>query len=418
MSAVISGSGLGLFQSNLTSGIGAFGNAALGQAKEQVYVNAATGSLVVQNSDEALTGLGLGFSMLRTYNSAAGFDGDNDDQWRLGYLSTISLVGEEYKRVTADGFVQTFRKDALGNYVSFEGAASADRLTIVAANEVYVTSEGGIRETYRDGKLTDRTTPVGGYSVVYNSGKPERIIQRLTNGLTDETLIQYYGSTDAAAGLIKSIKTSSATGLQSRVEYRYDTAKRLQYVLIDKTPQLASDNNATFTSDSNRFVIQYGYADATSKRLTSIKQFQGNNTNSTADNKVELAVTYYADTEAEHIRGRVQTLTQGLYSTTFTYIDANKTRVTQGSQTVDYEFDANERLVNVNYDLKGGASASAYTYNGNGQLETITDSLGQVTRYTYDISGNLVSITAPGLAANNRTYNSQNQLQTEQIGSA
>ena len=418
MSAVISGSGLGLFQSNLTSGIGAFGNAALGQAKEQVYVNAATGSLVVQNSDEALTGLGLGFSMLRTYNSAAGFDGDNDDQWRLGYLSTISLVGEEYKRVTADGFVQTFRKDALGNYVSFEGAASADRLTIVAANEVYVTSEGGIRETYRDGKLTDRTTPVGGYSVVYNSGKPERIIQRLTNGLTDETLIQYYGSTDAAAGLIKSIKTSSATGLQNRVEYRYDTAKRLQYVLIDKTPQLASDNNATFTSDSNRFVIQYGYADATSKRLTSIKQFQGNNTNSTADNKVELAVTYYADTEAEHIRGRVQTLTQGLYSTTFTYIDANKTRVTQGSQTVDYEFDANERLVNVSYDLKGGASASAYTYNGNGQLETITDSLGQVTRYTYDISGNLVSITAPGLAANNRTYNSQNQLQTEQIGSA
>jgi hypothetical protein len=68
VAAVISGLGLGLFNSAMSNGVGAFGQASHGQAKEEIYVNAATGNLVVQNTDEKVTGLGLGFSILRTYN--------------------------------------------------------------------------------------------------------------------------------------------------------------------------------------------------------------------------------------------------------------------------------------------------------------------------------------------------------------
>ncbi len=38
--------------------------------------------------------------------------------------------------------------------------------------------------------------------------------------------------------------------------------------------------------------------------------------------------------------------------------------------------------------------ASAYTYDGAGQLLTATDPRGNVTRYAYDAKGNLASVDA------------------------
>ncbi|MBQ4853032.1 hypothetical protein [Pseudoalteromonas sp. MMG012] len=71
MGAVISGNGLGLFNSSATmlGGQVDSGKAALGQASEQFFVNAATGNLVIQGKDEQVKGLGLGLGIVRTYNS-------------------------------------------------------------------------------------------------------------------------------------------------------------------------------------------------------------------------------------------------------------------------------------------------------------------------------------------------------------
>ncbi|HEY0892949.1 MAG TPA: DUF6531 domain-containing protein, partial [Cellvibrio sp.] len=89
MVAVVSGAGLGLFHSNLTSGVGSFGSAEQGQAKERIYVNAATGNLVVQRTDDIVHGVGMAFGLNRTYNSLGNFDGDNNDQWRMGHISSV-----------------------------------------------------------------------------------------------------------------------------------------------------------------------------------------------------------------------------------------------------------------------------------------------------------------------------------------
>lgn len=80
MVAVISGSGLGLFGSSLPTlgGIGGSSTAA-GRGNDRIYVNAATGNLIVQAADERLSTLGLDLSLVRTYNSQG--LGDN---WRLG----------------------------------------------------------------------------------------------------------------------------------------------------------------------------------------------------------------------------------------------------------------------------------------------------------------------------------------------
>jgi hypothetical protein len=51
MVAVVSGSGLGLFGSSVSAlgGAGAAGNAGVGRGNDRVYVNTATGNLIVRS---------------------------------------------------------------------------------------------------------------------------------------------------------------------------------------------------------------------------------------------------------------------------------------------------------------------------------------------------------------------------------
>jgi hypothetical protein len=61
MVAVVSGSGLGLFNHS-----GAAGNSNVGRGRDQVFVNTTTGNLVVQSVDDTLNALGLDFAAIRT----------------------------------------------------------------------------------------------------------------------------------------------------------------------------------------------------------------------------------------------------------------------------------------------------------------------------------------------------------------
>ena len=129
MAAVISGQGLGLFNSSLSTN-GNAGKSNLGQAQENIFVNVASGNLVIQKQDATLKGLGLDISALRTYNSMGGADFDNNDQWRLGYIRKVELIGTRnsvgsvVKRTTADGYQQTFTFNSQdNNYISKKGTS-------------------------------------------------------------------------------------------------------------------------------------------------------------------------------------------------------------------------------------------------------------------------------------------------------
>src|SRR4051812_33228938 len=96
MASIVSGAGLGLANSSLyvLGSQGALGQATHGRAAERVYVNAATGNLVVQNRDELLIGRGPDAAGLRTYNSQGLLTDDNGDNWRLGvYRKVYNLAG-------------------------------------------------------------------------------------------------------------------------------------------------------------------------------------------------------------------------------------------------------------------------------------------------------------------------------------
>ena len=86
MVSIVSGNGLGFSNSSLAT-LGqrtAQGNAAQGRGNEQVFVNVATGNLVLQDRDDALVGRGPDEVSVRTYNSLGGFNDDNGDNWALG----------------------------------------------------------------------------------------------------------------------------------------------------------------------------------------------------------------------------------------------------------------------------------------------------------------------------------------------
>src|SRR5688572_21089646 len=131
MVAVVSGSGLGLFNSGAPSG-----NSQVGSGRDQAFVNSTTGNLVIQSTDEILTRVGLDVAITRTYNSQGQVDGDNDDGWRMGtnrrvhtHTGTFNSVGAFVTKTFGDGSEVVYRYDQpSGLYRSTEGDGAHDFL--------------------------------------------------------------------------------------------------------------------------------------------------------------------------------------------------------------------------------------------------------------------------------------------------
>ena len=78
MVAIVTSGGLGLDRSSalVLGSRGLVGQPGLGRANDNVYVNGATGNLLIQNTDETLFGLGIQSDVVaRTYNSQGLFTG-------------------------------------------------------------------------------------------------------------------------------------------------------------------------------------------------------------------------------------------------------------------------------------------------------------------------------------------------------
>jgi hypothetical protein len=93
MVAIFTGAGTGFEgrSGSVPGSAGLLGSAALGRGNEQVFLNAATGNLMISHQDEFLTGLGSDISVTRTYNSLGDLSDENQDNWR--YSSDRKIFG-------------------------------------------------------------------------------------------------------------------------------------------------------------------------------------------------------------------------------------------------------------------------------------------------------------------------------------
>lgn len=392
MVGIVSGSGVGLFNSSLDVLGLTLGQAGFGQASGSSYVNVATGNLTVQFLDETLSGSGADMFALRTYNSKGALTDGDLDGWRwsgekkLVLSGTRNAAGSTVTRTTGDGKTTTFTWDG-SKYISKDGSGAHDILTWnSAASEWQFREDGGSTIERYNGSTgwikSLRDSSGNGFDYTFSGDKLTKIVDLITG----QTIEFTYN----ANGLVDKVQTrNSATGAAvTQVRYTYDSSKRLTSVITDLTP----DN----TSDSLVYTTNYTYH-STSRRIATISQSDG----------TSVSFTYDASE-------RIATVTDQGGTTTFTY-GTGTTSVQNGEGNVwTYTYDSAQRLTKVSSQAVGGVTQSTtYTYDANGNVQTIVDGKNKTTTFTYDANGNRTKEVDSLGNTVSRTFSSDNLVTTE-----
>jgi YD repeat-containing protein len=407
MVGIVTGQGAGLERSS--AGVlgtrGQLGAATMGRGGDRVYVNAATGGLVVSRADEFLVGRGPDAFYGQTYNSSS----DPAYAWAQSVNRVISnltgtanTAGSTVTRGDGDGHGAVYTYDsAKGAYVTTEGGGAHDELRY--ANGAWTWTDGDSRtsETYT------MIAGISGYHFVSSrvdadgnahsySWTAGGALQRITNANGD------YAEFTLANGLPTQITTYAAggTALLTRVRYAWDSLRRLTSVSVDLSP------NDHMVADGRTYTTNYTY-DGTSARITTIAQTDGSRldiayTQSGSDFRV-TKLTQTVSGQASRVTG----LYYDLGGRTTTIVDP-----LGGATTMRY--DAAGNLVQVTHPVPApGASAptTSFAYNSAGDVVSVTES-GRTTHYGYDSSGNMVSSRDASGSSVSRTYGSRNELLT------
>jgi YD repeat-containing protein len=419
MTAIITQSNLGVSALSLGLSGASGGNAATGRSGEALYVNAATGNLIVQRQDDILMSRGPDANVLHTYNSLAQSDGDNNDNWRIGFyrqvtdlVGRVNSTGSSVMRTDADGAKQLFTWDG-AKYVSREGAGSYDTLAFSSTSGRWTWTDGDSRvvETFdwsggKGNLLSQADTNGNTTSFIYSGGLLRQV--NTSSGGTSAGERIYLDYTGVNLTQIRTIaNTSYASDVQgsvqstaTRVRYTYDTSNRLNTVTVDLSPE---DNSV---SDRKTYVTTYAY-EGSSKRIATLTQSDGTN----------LAFTY--------LDGRVASVTDALGNVTlYAYVTldngASQTTYTDVTDPLGlvtrYEYDASKNLRKItSAAIDGVSQVRSFAYNANGDVLSITDAEGNTVHFNYDARGNQTQQTDALDNVVSRSFTSTNQLLTEEV---
>jgi len=339
MVAVITGENLGLSNSSLSElgNNGPGGSANLGRSREQVYINSATGNLVIRGRDEFLTSTGIDQALIRTYNSQGLLNDDNHDNWRLNIHKQLTNLpgnpntpqaGDSITRIDGDGAESTYIYiptnvtpsdpqfgsfyEYAGMFVNTDGDGAYDTLSY--ANNTWTWTDGttGVTEAYTDigggdWRMTGRIDQDGNtlsyeYTQV-SSGQLQltRITLEDSQQNTSQTIDLTYNGNNLESVTTHSFDTDGNPIQQTRVRYGYDSENRLAQVIVDLTPDIDGvgagdlDGDGIYESvNQQTYVTTYTY-EGTSRRISSIQQGDG----------TTISFTYDA-------QGRIQTYRDGL----------------------------------------------------------------------------------------------------------
>jgi len=414
MVAVVAGGGLGLERTSawVLGSRGALGQAALGRAADNVYVNAATGNLVIQNTDEMLIGRGGDAIISRTYNSLGNLTDDNGDNWRASLqrriyalTGTMNTAGSTISRADWDGSETVFTWDATRSaYVSTDGAGAHDTISYASGAWSWRDGDSRVVETYEttNGNRVSTVTDADGnvQTFTYTASST-----RVTTADGNYTELSYSGTLLTQLVTYKQTTAGGSFSSLTRTRYSYDGLNRLSTVTVDLSPGDSS------VADGNTYVTAYTY-DGSSKRVASISQTDGS----------ILQISYVLVGSDYRVATLTQAAATGLNRvTSFAYDTVNRvTTVTDpAGQATKLSYDAKGQLTQVvSPPAHVGATAQTtkFGYNANGDVVLVDRGGGDMTVYGYDANGNcLVERDALGNVVT-RTYGPNNQLLTETRG--
>jgi len=404
MVGIVTGNEQGLLTGSLTllNGGGAVGQANLGRQGEQVYLNASTGNLVIQNRDELLINQGLDAALVRTYNSQGQFTDDNGDNFRIGFNkrltnipATPNTAGTSITRINADGSESLYNYDETqGVYITSDGSGADDTLSFNNGNWTWTEGSSRITETYDANGQLQNSRDADGNTTAYIYDTTGRLTQ--VNDASGQSVNLIYTGIN-----LTSIQTVTPEGSQTRVRYGYDTSNRLTQVTVDLTPEDSS------IADGNTYVTTYTY-DGSSKRIASITQGDGNTISFTYDASDRVAT--YTDGVGRTTNIQYNIASQDIINTASANAAVLDTQI-----STDYalnntlisttDTDTDTETVTTDYALNGGALSTTEVINETLTVTASNDSKLQsigVQDFTYSLDGTSLVVTegvslAPGL---------------------
>jgi RHS repeat-associated protein len=362
---------------------------------------------------------------------------------------TYDAAGRLWKERQPNGQTTEYSYDAAGRVIQTKDlttGATATKTYSVGGQLLTETDQFGrtTRYTYdRNGRIASTTNALNQtYTYVY-AGSSTTIIDPLGRKTTSSSN-EYYLPTQTTYnnGAKTSIEYLYGNNLQEAKDYPtrvvgidgkvrtygYDSSGRLTstsdlagniYTYAYGTNGVTSITSPTgakiayeYDDKGNLTKISYGtqvskqYTYDSEGRLLTITSASGEKITNGYDSKgniISQTVTNLAGTSVSNttydLQGRVSTLTNGTGTTSYLYdTDGNVSQITSANGTIiSYERDLQGRIIKQTEkgNVNAVGSVTQYSYDVLGNLLTVTDSRNRTTTMTYDVVNRLTTKTLP-----------------------
>jgi RHS repeat-associated protein len=355
---------------------------------------------------------------------------------RDGYTQTLQYNGSNQLIRVTDSFGRalsfTYQNGVLntfttpeGNVISYEYGSSPGVPAELSAVTYPTAPQTSLSyDYYSTGLLKDIFDQNGNRYVTYSYDSQNRATQVYMGGDTSiDSVTVSYNETNGSRTV------TDANGLQT--VYEFATLQGVPKVTeIEREPVGGPTTTSSYTYDTNGYVASY--TDWNGNVTQYVNNSHGEPVSITRAAGTPVAIT----TSISYLPNYhlpVQIVVPGL-TTNFTY-DANGnsltcTEIDTTTQTVPYATNGEQRIWTYTYDSLGHVltakgprtdvnDTTAYTYDAAGDLSTVTDALGHVTRITsYNLSGLPLSMTDANGVVTTLAYDSLDRLISSSVATA